>query len=108
MSSRTWVTGRRSDLGGERAQFPQHCPRRGRADPQELVPHADDRKGRRAPPSRAHRRGRDQVDLQPQDRRELGQHGPEVSGSGAFPAFFHQLPVSPVFLLSISFFLLYS
>lgn len=83
MSSGCWAAGRRSDHGGEWTQFLQHCPRRGRADPQELTSHADDRKRRRAPSSCPHRSGRDQVDLQPTDRGELGQRCPEVSRSGA-------------------------
>ena len=65
--------GRRSDIGGERAQLPEHPARRGRPGPEVVSAPDDDGEGRGPPAARQDGGGGDQVDRQLADRRELGQ-----------------------------------
>lgn len=66
-------TGGRPDPGGERPQLPQRPPRRSRAGPQVVAPPDDDGEGRGPPAARPHGGGRDPLDRQLADRRELSQ-----------------------------------
>lgn len=69
--------GGRPDLGGERPQLPEHPARRGRQGAEVVATPDDDGEGCGPPAACQDRGGRDQVDRQLADRRELGQqqHG---------------------------------